>query len=619
MFNTKSEFDNLINKWGNNVSTLVNTKLALGRCPVDIVKRLAGNTSAGCCGTAYRNTDGMARKYLQIPYFPHVEWDPNPSKCLTFNRKRGPNSCRNVTENVCESIVLFQKGGKPAVLLAPARGKCYMYGSASKVSPGQGNQSGGVILSPLHPDCLKDEPCMIRLQDNYWLGAGRGQLTGNGTYSECMRNIRKHENYYGEHVRSGHWKAAQWVPHNKNDIKLDGSNWGDEVAKIFNMKVSALGKVLYEGGKWIRKACKAVTRTVCDVATYVIDTASCLVNQFSPTVTCQTGLARISAEFDMPIRYRRTARYGKRADGHMNVIPGRWTPDFEVHRQRNRQGGAFREPDHRQQQSAEGEGLANEGEQLEQPGPIWHSHGWGDQMGITAIGFVCPAGSTYGRVGKKDMPHSTSTEEAREWDSANHAGHQDDSVFLPEYRQAGMFNSRITTGLPNLYDYCASTKTNIFSTPEKKQKAIDEWGDNCGWYFEGYRRRANTMSKVDGDASTGGAWSEIDLGVWSRDVNNRDKCYDAMKNKKNHWGKDINKAATKADCIEAEGTWVEKDSKEEKLWGSKMDRNVYLKGNGFCVGPCLSPTAFQTIVKTCEPGKIYDKKRKKMQSLCPRG
>ena len=67
-----------------------------------------------------------------------------------------------------------------------------------------------------------------------------------------------------------------------------------------------------------------------------------------------------------------------------------------------------------------------------------------------------------------------------------------------------------------MYKLCSSTKTVVGSTPEKKQKAIDEWGDHCGWYFEGYRRRANNLSKVDGDASTGGVGSEIDLGVWSR-------------------------------------------------------------------------------------------------------
>ena len=42
------------------------------------------------------------------------------------------------------------------------------------------------------------------------------------------------------------------------------------------------------------------------------------------------------------------------------------------------------------------------------------------------------------------MPHSTSDEPAREWSSENHPGHQDNGVFLPEYRQAGMFNEMLT-------------------------------------------------------------------------------------------------------------------------------------------------------------------------------
>ena len=42
------------------------------------------------------------------------------------------------------------------------------------------------------------------------------------------------------------------------------------------------------------------------------------------------------------------------------------------------------------------------------PGAIWFNHGWGDQMGITSIGFMCPEGSHYARIGKKDMPESTS-------------------------------------------------------------------------------------------------------------------------------------------------------------------------------------------------------------------
>ena len=70
-----------------------------------------------------------------------------------------------------------------------------------------------------------------------------------------------------------------------------------------------------------------------------------------------------------------------------------------------------------------------------------------------------------------------------------------------------------------MYKLCSSVDGSIESTAENKRRNIDDWGKNCGWYFEGYRRRTNTISKVDGDMSTGGAWSEIDLGVWTRDLN----------------------------------------------------------------------------------------------------
>ena len=407
-----------------------------------------------------------------------------------------------------------------------------MYGSARQVSPGHGNQSGGAILSPLHPDCNKHEPCKIPKIDNYVLGHGRGELLSNSTYDECWQNIRKHHNYYGQWVRNGHWKAAQWVPHKPH---------------------------------WFQTLCRAVVNTVCDVVTWVTDTAGCLLNSFSPTVKCQTARMRMELKNDQPVRYRRTARYGKKADGHINVIPGRWTPAFGCVDDTTGKSVPLKNImfGHNEQQKATD--WRTKENNSNNPGPIWLSHGWGDQMGLTSVGFVCPEGSHYKRVGKKDMPYSDSLEPAREWSSENHPGHQDNSVFLPEYRHAGMYNSMMTTGFPDMYQLCSSIDNSPSSTPAEKRANIDDWGKNCGWYFEGYRRRTNTISKVDGDMSTGGAWSEIDLGVWSRDLNARDRCFDTMKNRSNEWN--IRGVTNKIECENKGGTWIASGSKEVKFWG----------------------------------------------------
>ena len=172
-----------------------------------------------------------------------------------------------------------------------------------------------------------------------------------------------------------------------------------------------------------------------------------------------------------------------------------------------------------------------------------------------------------------------SDEPAREWSSENHPGHQDNSVFLPEYRQAGMYNSMLTTGFPDMYQLCSSVDGSIESTAEKKPANIDDWGKNCGWYFEGYRRRTNTISKVDGDMSTGGAWSEIDLGVWTRDLNARDRCFDAMKNRSNEWN--IRGVTNKNECENKGGTWIASGSKEAKFWGY----------GDICVRSCIGENA----------------------------
>ena len=47
IFNTQSEFDKLIRKWEANKNAVVNTKLALAKCPVDIVRRLFGTEMPG--------------------------------------------------------------------------------------------------------------------------------------------------------------------------------------------------------------------------------------------------------------------------------------------------------------------------------------------------------------------------------------------------------------------------------------------------------------------------------------------------------------------------------------------------------------------------------------------
>ena len=63
-----------------------------------------------------------------------------------------------------------------------------MYGSARQVLAME--TSLGAILSPLHPDCNKHEPCKIPKIDNYVLGAGRGELLSNSTYDECWQNTK---------------------------------------------------------------------------------------------------------------------------------------------------------------------------------------------------------------------------------------------------------------------------------------------------------------------------------------------------------------------------------------------------------------------------------------------
>ena len=233
-----------------------------------------------------------------------------------------------------------------------------------------------------------------------------------------------------------------------------------------------------------------------------------------PEYKCAT--LNFSGGTDQRVRYRRTARHAKKAENHVNPIPGRWTPiygcvdkDGKPQPLNNVIVGS-----NSQQKASTNSFYESDVSKLE---PMWTSVGHGDHMGITAVGFTCPPGTTYKRIGPKDA-NPALKEEARAWDSTHHPGHQDNAMFLPEYREAGMFNFALTAGLPDLYDMCG--------------KNVDDWGTNCPHYFEGWRRRSYNINKVDGDASTGGAWSEIDLGVWSRGLHKYDSCHTARKGKK---------------------------------------------------------------------------------------
>ena len=90
------------------------------------------------------------------------------------------------------------------------------------------------------------------------------------------------------------------------------------------------------------------------------------------------------------MRFRRTARYGHKAHGHVNVIPGQWTPIYGC---RSEIDGTLEPLDNviignnKQQRASDWRTKENNSNN---PGPLWHSTGWGDQLGITSIGFICP-------------------------------------------------------------------------------------------------------------------------------------------------------------------------------------------------------------------------------------
>lgn len=247
---------------------------------------------------------------------------------------------------------------------------------------------------------------------------------------------------------------------------------------------------------------------------FVEDTAGlgmCTTTALMPEIKCAT--LNFSGGMDQRIRYRRTARHAKKAENHINPIPGRWTPIYGcVDKNGKPQPLNNVIVGSNSQQKASTNSFYESG--IAKLEPMWTSVGHGDHMGITAVGFTCPPGTTYKRIGPKDA-NPALKEEARAWDSTHHPGHQDNAMFLPEYREAGMFNFALTAGTPNLYDMCG--------------KNVDNWGTNCPHYFEGWRRRSYNINKLDGDASTGGAWSKIDLGVWSRDLHQYDKCHTGRK------------------------------------------------------------------------------------------
>ena len=127
--------------------------------------------------------------------------------------------------------------------------------------------------------------------------------------------------------------------------------------------------------------------------------------------------------------------------------------------------------------------------------PMWTSVGHGDHMGITAVGFV-PTGDDLqahrpeGRQPGVEGGGAGLGLDAPPWPP----GQRHVPARVP---RAGMFNFALTAGLPDLYDMCG--------------KNVDDWGTNCPHYFEGWRRRSYNINKVDGDASTGGAWSRSTL------------------------------------------------------------------------------------------------------------
>ena len=591
-----------MNTWTNNVGSAVNTVAALGKCPVDVIRRVAGDNSAGaqCCSmTTETDADGIDRTYLNTPYFPSVEWNPTPSRCL-----QPKEECKRWAADTCS-----EWNAKTCTAYKDVCTKACGWATIPNVS----NCPGW--------DCSKEgQKCT----------SGEGYVCRNGKWqliqevSSCPGWDCTVEGQYctaGYVCRNKKWTAsrllldqddgvpfqsalrfnASALKYDKGALALFGRQqsvklWADAVnaleaagntlAHAMGVAANEAASALTPAAEWVcnqtckeecsdwSQTCKTILKGGCEA----YETVGCVLNEFSPKLKCQTAQMRMEFNYDLPVRYRRTARYGKKADGHINVIPGRWTPAFGCV---DKTGKAVPLENvivgHNEQQKAT-EWRTKENSP-NNPGAIWFNHGWGDQMGITSIGFMCPEGSHYARIGKKDMPESTSQEPAREWSSENHPGHQDNSVFLPEYRQAGMYNSMLTTGFPDMYKLCSSVDGSIESTAENKRRNIDDWGKNCGWYFEGYRRRTNTISKVDGDMSTGGAWSEIDLGVWTRDLNARDRCYDAMKNRSNEWN--IRGVTNKNECENKGGTWIASGSTEAKFWGY----------GDICVRSCIGENA----------------------------
>ena len=102
------------NTWTNNLGAVVNTKAALAKRPVDVVRRLAGDKSSGAqCRRAMEDRrDGIEKEMHRATAFLR-EWNDKLCRCLKRPPKRGATE-RNVSSSICDS-------GR-----GEGRGKCYV-------------------------------------------------------------------------------------------------------------------------------------------------------------------------------------------------------------------------------------------------------------------------------------------------------------------------------------------------------------------------------------------------------------------------------------------------------------------------------------------------------------
>ena len=459
-YTSKSEFDTFVNTWTNNVGAVINTKAALVKCPVDVIRRVAGDNSAGaqCCSTTTEiDADGIDRTYLNTPYFPSVEWNPTPGRCLKAKtQQRQTSECLNWGTRCTRSTRNTEcNRWAQGRCLSFARGACRAWNTVrNRVCGWQRlDQEDGVPVETsfvYNPSVLKYDGSKAMFDSHNPVQAQ--------PFSSQQQVVQKHPVQLWGWVRRVVRAARRWVC---NNVYKRGS-----CNSYANGPCQHFARGGCTGWRHVGPYICRASVPLCKGYKFVTETVGCLLNEFSPKLKCQTARMRMELKNDQPVRYRRTARYGKKADGHINVIPGRWTPAFGCVDDKTGKAVPLKNImfGHNEQQKATD--WRTKENNSNNPGPIWLSHGWGDQMGLTSIGFVCPEGSHYKRVGKKDMPYSDSDEPAREWSSENHPGHQDNSVFLPEYRHAGMYNSMLTTGFPDMYQLCSS----IDNGPRARQR-----------------------------------------------------------------------------------------------------------------------------------------------------